>query len=397
MQKSGEVAACEAWLVKGDAAAEGGALEQAEQCYSSAIAADRTDVEAWTSCGAVQVQRGALQAAVCSFQGAIGCEAHDHDLWLYLGNVQCELGRDAEAVDSYQHALDLACLDTDRRTALLCLGHASFAAGRVTDAMKHYEGAAAIASLFDGSSVLRAPCFARQAAEMAGPARHLLLEQHNPASVDPMELLSALQLSEATAAMARAALCSKSPLVMRRRGVLSREHCAKLRLFMDAQPSSEIDTVDGSPDHQRNLSCAALEALLGADALAALLRLPVEFAAALAGAHAGAIELDAAGRAAALLPHRAQCFVRRYTAATRPWIPFHCDSAALTLNVSLSEDRDFEGGKLLGLHDGQVRLFAREEGEATVHPPHLLHGVTAMSGGARYSLIVFFHTSGSRQ
>ena len=100
MQKSGEVAACEAWLVKGDAAAEGGALEQAEQCYSSAIAADRTDVEAWTSCGAVQVQRGALQAAVCSFQGAIGCEAHDHDLWLYLGNVQCELGRDA--LDSYQ-------------------------------------------------------------------------------------------------------------------------------------------------------------------------------------------------------------------------------------------------------------------------------------------------------
>ena len=33
----------------------------------------------------------------------------------------------------------------------------------------------------------------------------------------------------------------------------------------------------------------------------------------------------------------------------------------------------------------------RDEGEATVHPSTVLHAVTCMTSGTRYSLIVFFH------
>ena len=47
-------------------------------------------------------------------------------------------------------------------------------------------------------------------------------------------------------------------------------------------------------------------------------------------------------------------------------------------------------GTLLGVYDGQVRRLLREEGEATVHSSKLLQAVTQMTGGTRYSLILFF-------
>ena len=87
-----------------------------------------------------------------------------------------------------------------------------------------------------------------------------------------------------------------------------------------------------------------------------------------------------------------QCFVRRYTAVTRPWFGFHTDTAQLTANIALSHHGDHHGGVLLGLVQGTVRRIERGEGEATVHPSTLLHGVTRMRGGVRHSLIVFYET-----
>ena len=88
------------------------------------------------------------------------------------------------------------------------------------------------------------------------------------------------------------------------------------------------------------------------------------------------------------------CFLRRYTADTRPFIPFHCDGAAATVNVALtaSEDDTAMGGELLCLHSGKVVTERRQEGEATVHPAGLLHGVTRLENGAgeRFSMILFF-------
>ena len=59
------------------------------------------------------------------------------------------------------------------------------------------------------------------------------------------------------------------------------------------------------------------------------------------------------------------------------------------INVALSDDDDFVGGRLLGVFDGAVQAVGRSEGDATVHTSSLLHGVSRMRSGVRYSLICF--------
>ena len=87
---------------------------------------------------------------------------------------------------------------------------------------------------------------------------------------------------------------------------------------------------------------------------------------------------------------------RRYASAggEQPWTSFHFDNAAVTVNVALSDDAALAGGgKLLGVYGGAVHPIDRAEGEATVHSSSLLHGVSRMRGGVRYSLIVFYRAA----
>ena len=58
--------------------------------------------------------------------------------------------------------------------------------------------------------------------------------------------------------------------------------------------------------------------------------------------------------------------------------------------VALAADARHEGGRLLALCDGRVQAVERAEGEATIHPSTLLHGVSRMRAGVRYSLIIFW-------
>ena len=48
------------------------------------------------------------------------------------------------------------------------------------------------------------------------------------------------------------------------------------------------------------------------------------------------------------------------------------------------------GCRLLGVYGGAVHEISRAEGDATVHSSALLHGVTRMRRGTRYSMIMFF-------
>ena len=83
-------------------------------------------------------------------------------------------------------------------------------------------------------------------------------------------------------------------------------------------------------------------------------------------------------------------FVRRYSRETRPWIMFHQDVANITINVALSNDCDHEGGRLHAIIGGRHQTIGREEGEATAHADDVMHAVSAMRSGVRYSLIMFF-------
>jgi hypothetical protein len=166
--------------------------------------------------------------------------------------------------------------------------------------------------------------------------------------------------------------CSRDDL-LRVPAFLSSASCALLRAAVDARRSLAKDSVDLGAEHQLNLSRAELESILQAGEMAALLSLPSRLS------------------ARSEPPSRVEIFVRRYTRGTRPFIPFHCDKAAYTVNVACSDDALHEGGRLLCLLDGSLEELRRTEGEASVHPSSLLHAVSAMTSGVRYSLIVFFH------
>ena len=62
----------------------------------------------------------------------------------------------------------------------------------------------------------------------------------------------------------------------------------------------------------------------------------------------------------------------------------------MTVNVALTSDSAHTGGRLLAVDQGALRWCKRLEGTATVHASTLLHAVTRMTSGERYSLILFY-------
>ena len=68
----------------------------------------------------------------------------------------------------------------------------------------------------------------------------------------------------------------------------------------------------------------------------------------------------------------------------------HADVADVTVNVALSDEGESAHGRLLCVYAGRIRAVRRREGDATVHSSSLLHGVSRMDHGQRYTLILFF-------
>ena len=62
-----------------------------------------------------------------------------------------------------------------------------------------------------------------------------------------------------------------------------------------------------------------------------------------------------------------------------------------TVNIALTDDRDFVGGRLLALYQKGLKCVQRGEGDATCHAGSVCHAVSVMGSGTRYSLIIFLH------
>lgn len=174
--------------------------------------------------------------------------------------------------------------------------------------------------------------------------------------------------------------------------VLSRAECARLRAFAEAaitQPDgkpwcTQGDSVDEALEWQLDLydGRAQLVELLGERAVSRLWRLADEH-------HGRMRPVPLVASCAA--PECWWVYIRRYTPRTRPWFYFHFDSAMLTVNIALADDACHEGGRLLAVVDGpQLRRLERAEGSAVVHGGFVPHAVTRMTGGIRWSLILFF-------
>ena len=215
------------------------------------------------------------------------------------------------------------------------------------------------------------PEFAAAAAAMPSPLRKLLVE-NAPIAAE----LSAAAIEACLEFVPLGLPPGRSTDAMTHQRLLDPPTCAALRDAVESRHDHERDTVDGAEDIQLNLSCDELEAIIGSVRINAIVEA------------ARALDVRRGGSGKRELPI-VEAFVRRYTPSIRPWHPFHQDRAAVTVNVALCDDGEHGGGKLLGLFDDGVVHFERGAGDATVHLSRIVHGVSRMTSGVRFALIVF--------
>ena len=231
--------------------------------------------------------------------------------------------------------------------------------------------------------------WAQKIATMPPLSRRLLVGNEPPSGVAAAALVyeACVDAPLSRYRAAQAALAGgDAGTVLRVGAVLDSAACALLRAALDANGTSTLDSVDQLHEHVLYPGGSAeLEEMLGAAAVRALLELPERFA---RQQHSLATRPGGAAQQYRLF----DCFVRRYSSASSDQLltSFHADSAVLTVNVALTSDAATEGGRLLGVYDGAVHEITRGEGDATVHSSALLHGVTRMRNGTRYSMILFF-------
>ena len=226
------------------------------------------------------------------------------------------------------------------------------------------------------------PTFQRFFTALPGVVRQCLVDG---ADVDPRALVDALpNVDTYPTETALDVLCVK--------GAIDAAGCCALRRAVDARRSVFPDSVDRMPEHQVDISREELEVYIGKPTVAKLWRLPRRLASQReSGVPGETSDLAPANRWTNPEPRwRVELFVRRYSRATRPLLNFHRDACAVTVNVALSADEAHTGGRLLAVLDDEVQLIVRDEGEATVHPSDVLHAVTAVEAGVRYSLLLFF-------
>ena len=224
-------------------------------------------------------------------------------------------------------------------------------------------------------------------------SRALLAQSRAPADVSAWSLLREVcndaMLSRYHAAKA-SLVGGEEATVLRAKQVLDAATCASLRAALDADGTTATDSVDQLREHVLFLTAEELEALVGTDAMRRLLALTQSFEQACADkGHGSQVAIDAT---APLFPF--DCFLRRYSSGAESsgdqlLTSFHADTAAITVNVALTADADVVGGRLLGVYNGAVHEIDRAEGDVTVHSSALLHGVTRMHAGTRYSMILF--------
>ena len=200
---------------------------------------------------------------------------------------------------------------------------------------------------------------------------------HQDLTVDPYILLEQLDMSSSERERAIQSL-ERTDAILTRPRVLSQDECAKLRTFVRKQIKNDgVDQVDGCPDWQVNISEKKLIRIIGKDARDRLWKVPSI--------------LDPEEAASSESFDRVGIFIRMYQRGTRPWMPFHRDGNQWTVNVALNPSDEFVGGRLLALHNRQLQIVERDEGDATCHNDSVFHAVSAIKEGTRYSMILFFH------
>ncbi len=67
-------------------------------------------------------------------------------------------------------------------------------------------------------------------------------------------------------------------------------------------------------------------------------------------------------------------------------INFHTDVSLRTMQVSLNDDSEYVGGRLMFATQGELKVPVRRLGTVTIHDNRIVHGVTLLQSGVRYGL-----------
>lgn len=155
--------------------------------------------------------------------------------------------------------------------------------------------------------------------------------------------------------------------------LLSPPACGSLRACLDSFFDVLSNRMDA--DFRLEISFQELDDLLGQSCSASILE---------------ACNLLAVSSGAARLPR----IVLRRTMSTagdeERCIALHRDYALVTLNVALNADSEYSGGRLLIVTSESSMTFERPVGHGIIMDSNIVHGVTALLDGVRYSLVAFY-------
>ena len=69
-------------------------------------------------------------------------------------------------------------------------------------------------------------------------------------------------------------------------------------------------------------------------------------------------------------------------------IKFHTDAHQKTLQVSLNDDSEYVGGRLVFVNNEGIHTPIRKTGTVTIHDKKIVHAVSLLESGTRYSLFM---------
>ncbi len=162
--------------------------------------------------------------------------------------------------------------------------------------------------------------------------------------------------------------------------VLNDEQCAILRNHICNHITSVVpDSVDDLPEYQVNINSEQLTELLDENTTNKLLNLP-KYLHQQTKLRTGHEKLQL------------NMFLRMYSPTTRSYIAFHSDICRYTSVIALNNQDDFHGGRFVMLADNQLQFIPWQTGKALLHSGNLIHGVSRLTKGVRYSLVLFYNT-----
>lgn len=81
-----------------------------------------------------------------------------------------------------------------------------------------------------------------------------------------------------------------------------------------------------------------------------------------------------------------EMFIAKYDANRQNSLDMHIDGSESNISITILLNNEFEGGRLIYADD--IISYA-EKGDVMIHTKHHKHGVTPVTNGIRYSLVMF--------